>query len=167
MIHSSILRPLAAAALLLLSSACVGSETVAPPEELEGTLTVDARNGWAFVSLENEAVVTPGTSFGTSTTWDIAFNATAVMLNGGLAGPGGVSGYCICQNATATDAQLLAMTADGELADFGAVTAIPLAAQFSTETLSPAISGWFSGTGASATADPAKTFIVRLNDGTS
>jgi hypothetical protein len=45
------------------------------------------------------------------------------VLNGGSAGIGGVTGYCLCQNAGATDAEILAMTPELELSDFEAVTA--------------------------------------------
>lgn len=99
----------------------------------------------------------------------MAFNATGVMLNGGAAGPGGVTGYCVCQNTAAnpTNEQLLAMTAEGELADFTAVTtsAVPAASEFVSDVLTPAIREWHAGIGAAATATPAKVWLVRLRDG--
>ena len=61
---------------------------------------------------------------------------------GGQAGPGGVTGYCLCQNAGATDAQVRAMTPESELGDFEAVSAssIPTdASEWETDVLDPAI----------------------------
>jgi hypothetical protein len=159
------LLPLAA---LLLATACSSDEINAPPEPVEGTLTVNASTAWAFASLADEQVVTVSDPTA-STTWDVGFNATRVMLNGGAAGPGGVLGHCICQNAGATDDEIIAMTADGELADFEAVTAadIPEEASFEPEVLVTAINGWYSGTGAAATAESDQAWLVRLQDGTS
>ncbi|MGH7464996.1 MAG: HmuY family protein, partial [Longimicrobiales bacterium] len=83
----------------------------------------------------------------TSSAWDIAFNATRVMLNGGAAGPGGVVGYCVCQNAAATEAHIQAMTPAGEQADFEAVTLadVPVTEQaWESDALDAAISGWYA-----------------------
>lgn len=148
--------------LLAGAAACSGDEIAAPPAPIEGTLTVDASAGWAFASLADEQTVTVADPR-TSDAWDIGFNATNVMLNGGAAGPGGVLGYCICQNADATNDQVLAMTAASELADFESVTAddIPAAGAFQSETLVPAIGGWYSGAGATATASD-KVWLLRL-----
>lgn len=161
---------LAAAALLLpfAASACGNDELSAPPESGEGTLTANSSAGWAYASLGDSAIVTPADP-ATSTEWDIAFNATKVMLNGGAAGPAGVSAYCICQNAAATDAQVIAMTPESELADFEGVdaSAIPAAGLFVTDTLLPAFKGWYTGSGAAATVAAGKTFLLRLNDDTS
>jgi hypothetical protein len=168
-------RPFAAAittlllvATPLLITACSSDEIDAPPDQTEGTLTVDASTGWAFASIADEGVVSVSDP-ATSADWDIGFNATRVMLNGGAAGPGGVLGYCVCQNAAATDAEVIAMTADGELADFDAVSAadIPPEASFESEVLQTAIAGWYSGTGASAVAEADRAWLVRLQDGTS
>mgnify|MGYP006208160603 CR=1 FL=1 len=70
------------------------------------------------------AVTDPATSDG----WDLGLYATNVMLNGGDAGPGGAAGYCVCQNADATDAQVMEMTAENQLPDFEAVTTAHLPA---------------------------------------
>ena len=106
---------------LLLLSACASDEIEAPQQQTDGTLSVDASTGWAFASISDESIVTVSDP-AASSDWEIGFNATRVMLNGGAAGPGGVLGYCICQNAGATDAETVAMTADAELPDFDAVT---------------------------------------------
>lgn len=114
-----------AAPLALALAACDSGGPAGPdaPEETIATLTADASAGWAFVDLGEPARAVAVADPGTSAAWDIAFNATGVMLNGGGDGPGGVVGYCVCQNQAATDEQVLAMTAEGELADFTAVRA--------------------------------------------
>lgn len=147
----------------VLAVAACGDDVVAPPPPVEGTVTVDASRGYVYFSFADGEVVTPTPSASSSGAWDIAFFATTVTLNGGAAGPGGVSGFCVCQNAGATDAQVLAMTPDSELADFDAAT-VPVNAVFTTDALTPAITGWYTGTGAAAQADPSKTFLVRLAD---
>src|SRR5690606_13659582 len=130
---------------------------------------VNASTGWAYLSLQDEAVVTPANP-ATSTAWDIGFNGTNVMLNGGQAGSGNVSGYCICQNSATNpaDAAILAYTAEGELADFSAVEAstVPASSSFVSDHLVPALTGWYTGSGASASAASGKAWLVRLNDGT-
>lgn len=132
----------------------------------QGTFTVDARNAWVYVSLADSAVVTPTPSATESAAWDIAFFSTNVTLNGGAAGPGGVTGACLCQNAAATNAEILAMTPTTELADFESVTSVPVGTTFTADVLTPAITGWFTGTGAAAQADTTKHWFVRLADST-
>ena len=142
---------------------CNSTDTIAPPPPAEGAFTVNATQGWAFVNVADSAIVTPP-SPGESPSWDIGFFATSVMLNGGEAGPGGVTGFCICQNEQATGMEVLAMTPESELADFDAVTSVPGGATFVEDVLAPALSGWFTGNGASAVADPSRSFLVRLAD---
>jgi hypothetical protein len=156
--------PLLLTTLVLALPGCSSDELQAPPEPVEGTLTVDASTGWGYASLADEVVTTDP-----SAAWDLAFNATRVMLNGGAAGSSGVVGYCICQNVAATDEQIVAMTSQSELSDFEAVAAtdIPGAEGFESEALVTAIDGWFGGAGAAATAEPAKAWLLRLQDGVS
>jgi hypothetical protein len=155
-------------AAFLLVSACSSDEIEAPSQPAEGTLTVNASTGWAFASIADEGLVSVSDP-AASTEWDVGFNATSVMLNGGAAGPAGVVGHCICQNAGASDAEIIAMTAEAELADFDAVseTDIPDEASFESETLRPAIDGWFTGTGAAAVAETDRAWLLRLQDGSS
>lgn len=161
----------ATAALLLLTAvtACGRDEAViAPFTPVEGAMTVNASAGWSYVSLDDEAVVNPAAP-ATSTQWDIAFNASNVMLNGGQAGPGGVTGYCLCQNSAANPdaATVLAYTPASELADFTAVTAAlaPSASSFVSDDLSAAFEGWYAGSGATATPAADRVWLVRLRDG--
>ena len=160
-------RPLrVAAGALALLAACASDDTVAPIQPAAGTFTVDATTGFAYVSLSDSAQVTPTPSASESPAWDIALFATNVTLNGGQAGPGGVTGFCICQNSAAnpTNDQWLAMTPASELADFEAVTSVPAGASFVSEVLTPAITGWYAGTGAAATARADSVYFVRFSD---
>jgi hypothetical protein len=69
--------------------------------------------------------------------WDIALRRFEVRLNGGVSGTRGVVGYSMKNNATATNAQVLAFTAENTLPAFDAVRAaqIPDASQFQTDRL--------------------------------
>ncbi len=152
---------------LLALSACASDDVIGPGAlPRQGSFTLDARSAWVYVSLADSAIVTPSPSANESANWDIAFFATNVTLNGGAAGPGGVSGACLCQNAAATNNEVLAMTPTSELPDFEAVTTTPAGTTFTTDALTPAVSGWFTGTGAAAVADTAKHWLVRLADST-
>lgn len=163
------IRPLFTAALLALPLAACSTDDVIGLDNLprQGSFTVDARNAWVYVSLADSAVVTPTPSASESAAWDIAFFSTNVTLNGGAAGPGGVTGACLCQNAAATNTELLAMTPTSELPDFENVTTVPAGVTFTSDVLTPAVTGWFTGTGAAAVADTTKNWLVRLADSTS
>jgi hypothetical protein len=162
------IRSLLSAALLALPLAACTTDDVIGPDKLprQGSFTVDARNAWVYVSLTDSAVVTPTPSPSESSAWDIAFFSTNVTLNGGAAGPGGVTGACICQNAAATNTEILAMTPSSELPDFESVTSVPVGLTFTSDGLTPAIAGWFTGSGATAVADTAKHWLMRLSDST-
>lgn len=159
---------LLALGLLVASAACATDDVVAPGQQLEqGSITVVATNSWQFVSLADSTLVSPTPSANASAAWDIAFFATNVTLNGGDAGPGGVTAACLCQNASATGEQVLAMTPENQFTAFDTVTAVPAGLAFTSDVLTPSINGWFTGTGAAAVADTAKTWLVRLSDSTS
>ncbi|HEX6940249.1 MAG TPA: HmuY family protein [Longimicrobiales bacterium] len=131
----------------VILAACADADPAGPEAPAERTLTVDASQAWAYVAFDGEEAVpvTVGDRSG-STAWDMAFLATSVMLNGGAAGPGGVVGHCVCQNAGATDGEITEMTPETELADFEAVTAdaIPEGDEaWVSDALAPAIDGWY------------------------
>jgi len=158
---AQIVAPIAA----LLLAACATDDVIAPElHSTAGSFTVVATTGWQYVSLADSALVTPTPSANASAAWDIAFFGTNVTLNGGDAGPGGVSAACLCQNLAATNEQVLAMTSETESADYDTVTAVPAGLSFSSDVLTPAITGWFSGPGAAAVADTTKTWLLRLDD---
>jgi hypothetical protein len=114
-------------------AACSESATEPVVDEPVRTQTLDASTTWAYTDLRGDtAVAVPVADATTSTTWDLGFMATGVQLNGGEAGPGGMVAYCVCQNAGATDAEILAFTAAGELADFEAVTSAQIPATASS-----------------------------------
>ena len=147
-------------------AACSTDDTVAPRTPAAGTFTVDARTGFVYVSLADSATVTPTPSASESAAWDLALFATNATLNGGQAGPGGVTGYCACQNTAAnpTNAQWLAMTPASEAADFDTLSRVPAGAVFTSDVLTPAFTGWFAGSGASATASPDSVYFIRFAD---
>ena len=155
-----------------LAGACADDGPAGPAttEETFGTLTVDASTGWALVRLGDPATRVTATDPSTSEAWDIGLYATSVMLNGGAAGPAGVVGHCLCENADATDAQVLAMTAEGERAAFEAVglADVPTSAEaWQGDALAPAIEGWYAYDPVShvVSAVPQKVWKVRARDG--
>ncbi|HMS01628.1 MAG TPA: HmuY family protein [Gemmatimonadaceae bacterium] len=154
------------ALLLALSTlaACDSSDSVGPAPINTATtdVLVDASASTAYVRLgDTVRAVTPA-SPATSTEWDLSLFATTVALNSGAGGPGDVQGYCLCGNENVSNAEIQTLTAANQRAAFDAVTAaqIPADNQFSNESLIPRISGWFTGTGASAAANPARTFVL-------
>jgi hypothetical protein len=154
-------------AVSTFSVACSDSTTEPPPPPETSEITVDASVAPAFVRLGDPASTIAVANPSSSTEWDLSFFATGVTVNGGAAGPGGVTAYCLCENADATASELQAMTPANQLAAFEAVTAadIPAASSFSADDLNPAVSGWVSGTGATATAAPGKSWIIRRSNG--
>ena len=167
---SSLMRRASRPSVLLLSASLLSlacSDTVTdPPALASGEFTVDASASWKYVSLGDSVVVSP-TSPRESSEWDIAFFATNVTLNGGDAGPGGVTGACVCLNQDATSAEILAMTPASEKDAFDAVTTVPPGTIFESDALTPAFSSWYTGNGAAIVADESRVFLVRLSDGTS
>ena len=160
-----LLRAAACSAAVLLV-ACSSDDTVAARQPAAGSFTVDATSRFVYVSLADSATVTPAPSATESAAWDLALFATNITLNGGQAGPGGVTGYCVCQNSAVnpTNEQWLAMTPASEAADFDAVTTVPAGATFAGEVLTPAIGGWYGGAGATAVARTDSVYFVRLSD---
>jgi hypothetical protein len=170
MTHHSPRRPFvrhAVVAALAIVAACSDSTTEPPAPPVTSELTVDASAAPAYVKLGDPATVVAVADPATSTEWDLAFFATGVTVNGGAAGPGGVTAACLCLNANATVGELQTMTPANQLAAFEAVTtaSIPASTSFVADALNPAISGWFTGTGTSATAVSTKSWIVRRTAG--
>lgn len=156
-------RPTAALVALAFIAACGSDDPVAPIVPNTTSLTVDASAGYAYVKLAETPTQVTVTDPVASSAWDLGFFATTVTANGGTAGPGGVSVHCLCANEAATTAQLQGFTAANQLAGFEAVTAtqIPAETSFAGDSLSPGISEWFTGTGAAATANSSRSWIVR------
>ena len=168
MMHRSPRRPFVRRVPLFLAlaaavAACSDSTTEPPAPPVTSELTVDASATPAYVKLGDPSTVVSVANPSMSTEWDLAFFATGVTVNGGASGPGGVTAYCLCDNANATVAQLQAMTAANQLMAFEAVTStdVPASTSFTADALNPAVSGWFTTTGSSAAAVPAKSWIIR------
>jgi hypothetical protein len=159
-------------AALLLLSACSESPTGQPEQQAELlTVVLDGSTGWAYADLDAASPAVAMSSPGSNSDWEIAVNATNVMLNGGQAGPGGVLGWCLCQNEAATNAQVQAFTPESQLAAFTAVTSADAPADpvaWRADSLASAISGWWSynPTTHVVSADPTKAFHVRTAEGT-
>lgn len=157
----------------LLFAACDSSPTdPGPLEDSVREMTVDASEGWVFVALGDEASEVQVADPTASTEWDVAFFATAVMLNGGGAGPGGVDGTCLCLNADLSSANLVALTDDAGLDAFEAVTSADVPTDeeaWEGDVLDPAIHGWYSYDFRTHTvnANPDRVFKVRTAGGTS
>lgn len=159
--------------MLVLATAlagCSDEDPAGPVEETFGSLTVDAVADWSYVDLAATASEVQPSDPAASTAWDIAFFASGVMLNGGAAGAGDVEGYCLCQNENATDAQVLAMTAQSELAAFEAVTAASIPTDenaWQSDALDPALAGWWRYDMASHTVTPVpdRVWVVRTAEG--
>ena len=133
---------------LTLALACSDTGPTGPEAADIASRTVDAADGWVFVAFQEENAATVGVSDRVaSDMWDVAFFATSVMLNGGAAGPAGVVGHCLCRSEAATDAEIVVLTAESELAAFESVTEgqIPMAeAAWQSDGLAAAIDGWYS-----------------------
>lgn len=160
-------------AALVLLAACDGSPTSGggPEEPQLLTVTLDGSTGWAYADLDAAAPAITVANPATNTAWDIAVNATSVMLNGGQAGPGGVLGWCLCQNESATNDQVKAFTAESQLAAFTATTAAVAPADpaaWKADSLASAITGWWSYDPAThvVSANPATVYYVRTAEGT-
>ena len=155
---------LALASLIAASVACDASSSLIPAQtSATRSITLDASAAPAYLQLDDSARLVTVADPLASATWDMAFFATAVSLNGGAAGPGGVQGFCFCTHQGATAAQLQAFSAVNQMAAFDSATTamIPAATAFSADTLVPAISGWYTGAvGASATPST-RSWIVR------
>ena len=158
---------LALVACVFFGAACAGDPAAPPVVPVTRSITVDASAGYVYLALDTTASVITVATASTSAAWDMGFFATGVTLNGGAAGPGGVSGYCLCANAAATTAQLQAMTSANELGAFDSVgvSVVPAAASFQADALDPVINGWYSGSGASAAPVTTRSFIIRKAPG--
>ena len=162
-------RRIAAAGIALAALvACSDSSTEPPPPPPETSeITVDASAAPAYIRLGDPATAVSVSDPSTSTAWDLSLFATSVTVNGGAAGPGGVTAYCLCANAAVTASELQAMTPANQLAAFDAVTAasVPAASNFVADALNPAVSGWVAGTAAAAAAVPGRSWIIRRGTG--
>jgi hypothetical protein len=126
------------------------------PSVLESTVSSE---GASYVSLADGPTRVTVADPATSTAWDLSLSTLTVNTNVAA----GVRVHCLCGNANASNADLQTFTAANQLAAFNAVTAasIPSDEAFSPDLFAPAISGWYTGTGAEATAVPTRLIVLR------
>jgi len=159
-------RYLAPALAALLFVAACNDETTAPPVQ-SGELEINASSNtdFTYFSFGSDGVVTVADP-ATSTGWDLAFRRYSIRLNGGVAGPKGVTAFNLENNAGATDAEILAFTAAGELPAFDAIDASDIPASgFTSETLAPDLTSWFRPTQTGLLANPAAVWKLRRASG--
>lgn len=118
--------------LAVFVTACSNDATAPEPDPATtATITADAATATAFVALGTQPRIVTGADTTTAAGWDIGFNGTNVLLNSA----GGVAGYCLCTNESATDAAVMAMTADAQRLLFAGVStaAIPATSSFTSD----------------------------------
>jgi hypothetical protein len=152
-------------AFCVLLSAC-GNDATAPdaadPTSL--TLSVDSR---VYLRLTSTGAETVNVSDpGSSTAWDLAIEKTSISLNGGTAGPGDVSGACLCRNQGLSTGDLLAIGRNSapQRAWFDSVTRTnqPADSLFQRDRYRNAIGSFVRGaTGTSAVAEPDSAWLLR------
>ena len=156
-------RPLVALAACVLGLAACEQEATAPTTSNDG-VTIDASSTSAFTyfSLATGQVVSVPDPRA-STAWDLAFRQWDIRLNGGISGPGAVSGYDLGNNASASSAQVLAFTPANQLPAFDSVDAsrIPPDSAFAAESLAANPFGWLAFGAAGPEADPSQAWKVR------
>ncbi len=151
------------AALLAACTSDSPSEPTPPP--FDGSISqvqVDASTSTAYIQLGDTIKSVAVANAAASTDWDLSLFSTTIALNSGPTGPGAISGVCLCANEGVSNTAIQTLTAASELPAFQAVTAanIPAESQFLLESITPRITGWFTGTGAAAQANPARSFVV-------
>lgn len=161
-----------ALALLIPAIACESDSSGPKNPDEPGVVELDASSNTTFTyfRLSDGAIVSVANPTD-SDEWDIAVRRFAAKLNGGVAGSKGVVGYNLENNATATDAQVLAFTPESQLAAFEAVGAsdVPQEADFEEEGLGPDASTWFRFDPVSGglVANPTAAWKIRRSGGTS
>lgn len=154
----------AAAAVALLLAACSDDSTGLDPIDTSVREATVSSATPAYVALEDGPTGVTVADPAASTAWDLALNTTAVTTNVAA----GVTVHCLCGNAAATNQQLAAMTPGNQLAAFEAVTAaqIPADTAFRADVFAPALTGWYTGTGAGAAADTGRLLLLRRGTAT-
>ncbi|WP_234567163.1 HmuY family protein [Rhodohalobacter sp. 614A] len=156
--HSFLLSLLTVFGLLFFSSCDDnGSGSDEPEPEVEANTVEDlnADGQYAFFSLRTGEIVDSADS--ASTEWDLAFNATTILTNSGISGPG--SGGAIVLDASFNSVAIA--PAEGYNIDEAEILAIPTGTD----------NGWYHYTGFEGTPPhgiiplPDKTIVVRTADG--
>lgn len=168
------LRPVTAVTRITLAlsvfavTACEDEITDPGDEVVEGEVMIDASSQTAFsyFTFSDGGSVVSVTDPASSTDWDMAFRRFSVKLNGGVSGPGDVSGVNLSNNASLDSAAVLALAAaDGDAA-FEAVTAASIAgATFSEDALVEETTAWLTFGQMGPMANPSAAWRIRLADG--
>lgn len=156
---------------VLISPGC--ESEVEPKEEFEeGVIVVDATSpvDFACLSLADEGSLVSPEDPSTSTAWHMAFRRFSVRLNGGVAGPGSVSGFNTGNNAELAAEEVAELTSDDGAEAFRAVTDadIPASSSFTEDELAPDPGAtWFRFDPQSGTvvANPRAAWKVRESSG--
>lgn len=156
-------RAALAAASILLAACAADSTGPAPIDPAIREATIDA-NATAYVGLTDGPATLTLADPSASTAWELALSATSITTNTAA----GVRVHCLCANATASNTALAGMTPANQLAAFEAVTAAQLPADtaFRADLFAPALSGWYTGAGNGAAADPARLLLLRRGTAT-
>lgn len=164
-------RPSLALVLVLGLGAC-GGETApldppAPPADpsLNQIVTTAPLNASASDSLVYFSFAT-GSLVARTQPWDLALRRFEVRLNGGVTGPGAVTGVGLADRLSATNAEVLAFTPANTLAAFDSIRAarIPADSAFRADRLVEDATGYVNFAGAPA-ANAAAYWKVRRADG--
>jgi hypothetical protein len=151
---------LVALSLPFLALACSDDDAVAPlpldESTREATISSEAAS---FVTLEGGPSVVAVTDPTATSGWELSLSTLNVNTNVAA----GLRVHCLCANANATNEQIAGFSPANQLAAFNAVTAadIPADDAFSPDVFAPAISGWATGTGAAAVANPDRLIVLR------
>jgi hypothetical protein len=130
-----------------LLAGCSDDNAPTEPGSQFSTIQLNATTAPAYLTLGSTASIATVTDPQTSSAWDLVFTPDfEIRVNGGASGPAGVKAYCLCANASLTQAQVEALTAQNGAEAFAAVTAasIPADASFESDEASHAIEGWYS-----------------------
>lgn len=154
---------LALCATALLAACEDESDDVEPLPEGSFVLNASSQTAYTYFNLESQdtvAVATPGSS----SAWDLAFRRFEIRLNGGVAGPKGVTGFNLENSVGLTDAQVLALTPANTEAAFDAIdeSDIPPSGDFTTEALAEDFTGWFRPTPTGLVANRNAAWKFRL-----
>lgn len=129
-----------------LLAGCSDDAAPTEPGSQFTTIQLNAATAPAYLTLGTTATVATVTDPQASSAWDLVFTpGYEIKVNGGASGPAGVKAYCLCANASLTQAQVEALTAQNGAESFGAVSAaaVPADASFETDEASHAIDGWY------------------------
>lgn len=156
--HSLRRAAIVLAATSALACASDDATGIVPIDSSIRETTINA-SSTAYISLAEGPATVTVTDPAASGAWDLALNATTITSNAAA----GVQVHCLCANATATNAEIAAMSAASQLGGFGAVTAaqIPADTAFRADVFSPALTGWYTGAGAAAAAAPGQLLLLR------